>query len=58
MLTVELSARPMANGPDLTGDKDVARQKDAIKKGVRFVTTHTDLGFLISAASQKVGELR
>ncbi|MGV6873915.1 HpcH/HpaI aldolase family protein [Pseudochelatococcus sp. B33] len=40
------------------GDKDVERQKDAIAKGVRFVTTHTDLGFLVAAASAKIAELK
>jgi 2-keto-3-deoxy-L-rhamnonate aldolase RhmA len=40
------------------GDKDVGRQRAAIEMGVRFVTTHTDLGFLITAAAQKVQSLR
>lgn len=40
------------------GDKDIERQRDAIRNGVRFVTTHTDLGFLLQAASAKTAKLR
>lgn len=42
----------------LGGDKDVERQKDAIANGARFITTHTDLGFMIQAASAKTASLR
>lgn len=42
----------------LGGDKDIERQKDAIAKGARFITTHTDLGFLLQAASAKTAGLR
>jgi staphyloferrin B biosynthesis citrate synthase len=34
------------------GNRDVARQVAAIRRGVRFVTTQTDIGFLTTAASQ------
>jgi staphyloferrin B biosynthesis citrate synthase len=38
--------------------RNVARQVELIGKGVRFVTTQTDLGFLLAAAGRWTGELR
>lgn len=34
------------------GNRDVERQVQVIRKGVRFVTTQTDIGFLMAAASK------
>ena len=34
------------------------RQVELIRKGVRFVTTQTDIGFLLAAASRWTGDLR
>jgi 2-keto-3-deoxy-L-rhamnonate aldolase RhmA len=34
------------------GNRDIARQVQAIKRGAQFVTTQTDLGFLSAAARQ------
>ena len=34
------------------GNRDVERQVRVIRKGVRFVTTQTDIGFLMAAASK------
>jgi 2-keto-3-deoxy-L-rhamnonate aldolase RhmA len=34
------------------GNRDVERQVQAIRRGARFVTTQTDIGFLMAAASQ------
>ena len=42
----------------LGGDRDLERQRAFIKKGVRFVTTQTDMGFLMAAASQRTAEIR
>jgi 2-keto-3-deoxy-L-rhamnonate aldolase RhmA len=42
----------------LGGDRDVARQVDFIRKGVKFMTTQTDIGFLMAEASRRTGELR
>jgi 2-keto-3-deoxy-L-rhamnonate aldolase RhmA len=49
-----------ANGkwPGLGGDKDVGRQAQLIRDGVRFVTTQSDIAFLIAEASRRTGELR
>lgn len=40
------------------GNRDVARQAAAIRRGVRFVTTQTDIGFLTAAAGQWTSGLR
>jgi 2-keto-3-deoxy-L-rhamnonate aldolase RhmA len=40
------------------GDRDVGRQSAFVRKGVRFITTHSDIGFMMAAASQKTGEIR
>src|SRR5260221_6331817 len=42
----------------LGGELDLARQNAFIKKGVRFVTTQTDIGFLMAAAGQRTVEIR
>jgi 2-keto-3-deoxy-L-rhamnonate aldolase RhmA len=42
----------------LGGDRDLVRQVGFIRKGVQFVTTQTDIGFLIAEASRRTGELR
>lgn len=40
------------------GNRSVARQAEAIRGGVRFLTTQTDVGFLSSAAKSWVDGLR
>jgi 2-keto-3-deoxy-L-rhamnonate aldolase RhmA len=49
-----------ANGKyaGLGGERDLARQNAFIKKGVRFVTTQTDIGFLMAAAGQRTAQIR
>lgn len=42
----------------LGGDRDVARQVRYIREGARFLTTHSDIGFLMAEASRRTGELR
>jgi 2-keto-3-deoxy-L-rhamnonate aldolase RhmA len=42
----------------LGGERDMARQLAFIKSGVRFVTTQTDIGFLMAAANQRTAEIR
>ena len=53
-------AAAKANGKfaGLGGDRDLARQVGFIRKGVSFVTTQTDIGFLMAEASRRTGELR
>lgn len=40
------------------GNRDVERQVQAIRQGVQFVTTQTDIGFLTAAANQWVTGVR
>lgn len=42
----------------LGGMRNVERQVELIGKGVRFVTTQTDIGFLLAAAARWTGDLR
>jgi len=42
----------------LGGERDLARQLAFIKKGVRFVTTQTDIGLLMAEASRRVDQIR
>ncbi len=42
----------------LGGERDLARQIDFIRKGVKFVTTQTDLKFLQAAATNHTNALR
>jgi 2-keto-3-deoxy-L-rhamnonate aldolase RhmA len=42
----------------LGGERDLERQLAFINKGVRFVTTQTDIGFLTAAASQRTEQIR
>jgi staphyloferrin B biosynthesis citrate synthase len=53
-------AAAKANGKyaGLGGERDLARQNAFIKKGVRFVTTQTDVGFLLAAAGQRTADIR
>jgi 2-keto-3-deoxy-L-rhamnonate aldolase RhmA len=40
------------------GNRDVERQAAAIRRGAQFVTTQTDIGFLMAAAGQWTGGVR
>lgn len=40
------------------GDRNVERQVSLIRRGARFVTTQTDIGFLVAEASRVTGSLR
>ena len=40
------------------GDRNVARQAQFIRNGVRFLTTNSDIAFMIAEASRVTGELR
>ena len=40
------------------GNRDIERQARAIRSGMRFVTTQTDLNFLAGAAARWTGDLR
>jgi 2-keto-3-deoxy-L-rhamnonate aldolase RhmA len=40
------------------GDRNVARQVDFIRKGARFLTTNSDIAFLLAEGSRVTGELK
>jgi 2-keto-3-deoxy-L-rhamnonate aldolase RhmA len=40
------------------GDKAPDRQREYIQKGARFITTHSDLGYLMAAATERCASLR
>jgi 2-keto-3-deoxy-L-rhamnonate aldolase RhmA len=42
----------------LGGERDLERQLGFIRKGVRFVTTQTDMGFLMVEASRRTDQIR
>jgi 2-keto-3-deoxy-L-rhamnonate aldolase RhmA len=42
----------------LGGERDLERQQALIKKGVHFVTTQTDIGFLMAAAAHRTAQIR
>jgi 2-keto-3-deoxy-L-rhamnonate aldolase RhmA len=42
----------------LGGERDLERQLGFIKKGVRFVTTQTDIGFLMAEAGRRTEQIR
>lgn len=42
----------------LGGERDLERQLAFVRKGVRFLTTQTDIGFLMAAASRRTEQIR
>lgn len=44
--------------PGVGGDRNVNRQADSIRKGARFITTNSEIAFIIAEASRVAGELR
>ncbi len=44
--------------PGVGGDRNVNRQAEFIRKGARFITTNSDIAFIMAEASRVTGELR
>ncbi len=44
--------------PGVGGDRNLARQMEFIRKGARFLTTNSDIAFMMAEASRVTGELR
>jgi len=44
--------------PGVGGDRNVARQAEFIRKGARFITTNSEIAFIMAEASRVTGELR
>jgi 2-keto-3-deoxy-L-rhamnonate aldolase RhmA len=52
------AAKKHGKMPGVGGDRNVARQVEFIKKGARFLTTNSDIAFMMAEASRVTGELR
>src|ERR1700726_3146371 len=52
------AAAAAAKFAGLGGERDLERQLGFIKKGVRFVTTQTDMGFLMAEAGRRTEQIR
>ena len=52
------AARAHGKIPGVGGDRNVARQVEFIRKGARFLTTNSDIAFMMAEASRVTGELR
>ena len=44
--------------PGVGGDRNLARQVEFIRKGMRFITTNSDIAFILAEGSRVTGELR
>jgi 2-keto-3-deoxy-L-rhamnonate aldolase RhmA len=44
--------------PGIGGDRNVARQAEFIRKGVRFLTTNSDIAFMLAEGTRVTSELR
>lgn len=44
--------------PGIGGDRNVARQAEFIRKGARFITTNSEIAFILAEGSRVTGELR
>lgn len=40
------------------GDRNLARQTEYIRRGARFITTNSEIAFIMAEASRVTGELR
>jgi 2-keto-3-deoxy-L-rhamnonate aldolase RhmA len=52
------AAAAAAKFAGLGGERDLERQVGFIKRGVRFVTTQTDIGFLMAEAGRRTEQIR
>jgi staphyloferrin B biosynthesis citrate synthase len=44
--------------PGIGGDRNLARQAEFIRKGARFITTNSEIAFILAEGSRVTGELR
>ncbi len=44
--------------PGVGGDRNLARQAEFIRKGARFITTNSEIAFILAEGSRVTGELR
>ena len=55
---VMTAAKKHGKIPGVGGDRNVSRQADFIRKGARFITTNSEIAFILAEASRVTGELR
>ncbi|HEX2828545.1 MAG TPA: hypothetical protein VHP37_19480 [Burkholderiales bacterium] len=44
--------------PGVGGDRNLERQVDFIRKGCRFITTNSEIAFILAEGTRVTGELR
>ena len=52
------AAKKHGKVPGVGGDRDLARQVEFIRKGAHFITTNSEVAFMIAEGSRVTGELR
>jgi 2-keto-3-deoxy-L-rhamnonate aldolase RhmA len=52
------AAKKHGKVPGVGGDRNVARQADFIRKGAKFITTNSEIAFILAEGSRVTGELR
>ena len=52
------AARKHGKIPGVGGDRNIGRQVDFIRKGCRFITTNSEIAFILAEGSRVTGELR
>ena len=55
---VMAAAKKYGKVPGVGGDRNIARQTDFIRKGARFITTNSEVAFILAEGSRVTGELR
>jgi 2-keto-3-deoxy-L-rhamnonate aldolase RhmA len=52
------AAKAHGKVPGVGGDRNVARQAEFIRKGARFITTNSEIAFILAEGARVTGELR
>jgi len=55
---VMAAAKKHGKVPGVGGDRNTQRQADFIRQGARFITTNSEIAFILAEASRVTGELR
>jgi 2-keto-3-deoxy-L-rhamnonate aldolase RhmA len=55
---VMAAAKKHGKVPGVGGDRNVQRQAEFIRQGARFITTNSEIAFIVAEASRVTGELR
>jgi staphyloferrin B biosynthesis citrate synthase len=52
------AAKKHGKVPGVGGDRNIARQADFIRKGAQFITTNSEIAFILAEGARVTGELR